>query len=137
MIPPWIMSIKATKLIRICWRFLLQSFMVVPFVLYERRTASEKVREMYSFSHIFKLEHFKKVYISSFATSFWFTMILTTFEWTYISHAMVLGALSNFFLSVMRMINGEKNHELEKGGQVMVLIGFFMVMLDSYTLIVS
>lgn len=34
MIPPWIMSIKATKLLRISWRFLLQSFMVVPFVLY-------------------------------------------------------------------------------------------------------
>jgi len=89
---------------------MLQSFMVVPFVLYERRSATEEVRSMYSFRHIFKLEHFKKVYISSFATSFWFTIILTCFEWTYISHAMVLGALSNFFLSIMRMISGEKNH---------------------------
>lgn len=92
---------------------------------------------MYSFSYIFKLEHFKKVYVSSFATSFWFTMILTCFEWTYISHAMVLGALSNFFLSVMRIISGEKNHELEKGGQVMVMIGFVMVLMDSYLLVPS
>lgn len=54
-IPPWIMSIKATKLIRISWRFLLQSFMVIPFVLYEHRTGGPKVKEMYSLSHIFKL----------------------------------------------------------------------------------
>lgn len=40
LIPPWIMSIKATKLIRICWRFMLQACMMVPFVLYERRTAN-------------------------------------------------------------------------------------------------
>lgn len=46
----------------------------------------------------------------------------------------MLGSLSNFFLSVMRMINGEKNHELEKGGQVMVMLGFLMVMQDSYLL---
>lgn len=47
---------------------------------------------------------------------------------------MVLGGLSNFFLSVMRMLNGESNHELEKGGQVMVMLGFIMVMQDSYLL---
>jgi hypothetical protein len=34
MIPAWIMNIKATKLLRISWRFLLQALMVIPFVLY-------------------------------------------------------------------------------------------------------
>jgi hypothetical protein len=33
-IPGWIMNIKATKLLRIAWRFLLQSLIVIPFVLY-------------------------------------------------------------------------------------------------------
>lgn len=34
MIPAWIMSIKATKLLRISWRFMLQAVMIIPFVLY-------------------------------------------------------------------------------------------------------
>jgi len=38
MIPGWIMNIKATKLLRQCWRFLMQALMVIPFVLHEKRT---------------------------------------------------------------------------------------------------
>ena len=34
MIPPWLMSIKANKLLRISWRCLLQLFILVPFVLF-------------------------------------------------------------------------------------------------------
>lgn len=36
--PAWIMSIKANKILRISWRFLFQAFFMIPFVLYERRT---------------------------------------------------------------------------------------------------
>jgi TRAP-type mannitol/chloroaromatic compound transport system permease small subunit len=38
MIPGWIMNIQANKLLKISWRFFMQSFMVIPFVLYEYRT---------------------------------------------------------------------------------------------------
>lgn len=36
--PAWIMSIKANKILRISWRFLFQAIFMIPFVLYERRT---------------------------------------------------------------------------------------------------
>jgi len=32
--PAWIMSIKANKILRISWRFLLQAIFMIPFVLY-------------------------------------------------------------------------------------------------------
>jgi hypothetical protein len=101
-IPGWIMNIQATKLLRIAWRFLLQSVIVIPFVLYEYRISSEETKQQYKLKHILNPTHLKKVYLSSISTSIWFTCILTVFEWTYISHGLVLGALSNFFLSIHR-----------------------------------
>jgi hypothetical protein len=34
MIPAWIMNIQASKLLRISWRFLLQSLIIIPFILH-------------------------------------------------------------------------------------------------------
>lgn len=102
MIPGWIMNIKANKLLRISWRFLMQSIMVIPFVLYEYRTGGEAVRKKYSFKYIFNITNFIKPLVSSLATSMWFTTILGGFEWTSVSHSIVLGSLSNFFLSLGR-----------------------------------
>lgn len=79
MIPSWIMNIKATKLLRISWRFLMQTLMIFPFVLYERRVGNEEVKYQYTLAHIIKPVHLKKAYISSIATSIWFTCILTVF----------------------------------------------------------
>lgn len=110
MIPPWLMSIAANKLLRISWRCTLHLLILIPFVLFEYRTANVKKREMYALSHIFKPKHFKKLCFSSFQATFWVTTILTTIEWTYISHSMVLGALSNFFLSIERTIAGRNGH---------------------------
>lgn len=102
MIPGWIMNIKANKLLRISWRFLMQSIMVIPFVLYEYRTGGEAVRKKYNLKYIFNVTNFIKPLVSSLATSMWFTMILAGFEWTSVSHSIVLGSLSNFFLSLGR-----------------------------------
>lgn len=131
MIPAWIMSIKATKLLRISWRFLLQAIMIIPFVLYERRKADAQTLEKYKLSYIFNFEHLYIAYLSSFATSFWFTIILTTFEWSFISHTMFLGALANYFLSIGRTMRGN-GHDLEPGGQVLITIGILMVLIDIY-----
>jgi hypothetical protein len=54
MIPGWIMSIQANKLLRKSWRFFMQAFMVIPFVLYERRSKDENIKKKYCFSYIFK-----------------------------------------------------------------------------------
>ncbi len=79
MIPGWIMNIKANKMLRISWRFLMQSIMVIPFVLYEYRTGDEKVRSKYQWKYLFNTSNFIKPVISSLATSMWFTMILLGF----------------------------------------------------------
>lgn len=79
MIPGWIMNIKANKMLRISWRFLMQSIMVIPFVLYEYRTASEAVRKKYELKYIFKITNFIKPLMSSIAASMWFSIILAGF----------------------------------------------------------
>ena len=133
MIPPWIMNIEANKLLRISWRFVLQALMIIPFVLYEKRTANPETLEKYKLEHIFTIAHLKKAYISAFSTSFWFTIILSTFEWTYISHAMFLGSMANFFLSIGRTTRGN-GHDLEPGGQLLILMGVILVLIDTWTL---
>lgn len=44
MIPGWIMNIEANKYMRICWKFMLQALTIIPFVMYEYRTASPETR---------------------------------------------------------------------------------------------
>ena len=46
---------------------------------------------------------------------------------------MVLGALTNFFLSIERTIKAA-NGQMEKGGQILIVIGIFMIFYDSATL---
>ncbi len=41
MIPAWIMNIKANKYLRIAWRFFMQSLIMIPFAMYERRTGND------------------------------------------------------------------------------------------------
>jgi len=125
------MNIKATKLLRISWRFLLQAIMIIPFVLYERRKADAQTLEKYKLSYIFNFDHLYIAYLSSFATSFWFTIRLTTFEWTFVSHAIFFSALANYFLSLGRTMRGN-GHDLEPGGQVLITIGMLFVMIDIY-----
>ena len=117
----------------------MQTVMMIPFVLYEYRTGDKGVKEKYKLSYILKKENLRSIYITSLATSFWFTTILTCFDWTYISHSMVLGGLSNLFISLYNIFKGRSSsknggHEMEIGGHLVVLIGIILVMCDSYTL---
>jgi TRAP-type mannitol/chloroaromatic compound transport system permease small subunit len=132
MIPGWIMNIDATKYLRISWRFFMQSLMMIPFVLYEYRTGNEIVREKYTFKYIFSKSNFIKPFASSLAASMWFTCILGGFEWTSVSHSLVLGSLSNFFLSLGRSWR-KSSHDLESGGQILVIGGIILVVYDSIT----
>ncbi len=69
--------------------------------------------------------------MSSFATSFYLTIICTCFQWTFISHAVFLGGLANYFLSIGRSMRGQ-GHNLEPGGQVLISIGILIVLIDVY-----
>lgn len=60
----------------------------------------------------------------------WFTMILFCFEWTAVSHAIVLGSMSNLFLSLGRSYR-KVSHFLELGGQLLMGLGLVLVILDS------
>ena len=117
----------------------MQSLMMIPFMLYEYRTGNELVRERYKLSYIFEKNHIRTLYITSLATTYFFTTILTLFEWTYISHCLVLGTLNNLFLSLYNILkpantNINKSHEMEIGGQLVALIGITLVMGDSYSI---
>jgi hypothetical protein len=86
--------------------------------------------------YIISIEGLKKIFLSSIGTTIWFSIILSCFEWTYISHALVLGSLSNFFLSINRSMMGT-NHELEPGGQMFVIAGVLFVIMDAWSLVVE
>lgn len=124
------MNIKANKILRISWRFFMQMIMVIPFVLYEYRTCDENTKKKYSLSYIFNPSNMIKPLISSLATSLWFTTILFGFEWTSVSHSIVMGSLSNFFLSIGRSWR-KSSHDLESGGQMFVVLGIVLVLTDT------
>lgn len=130
MIPGWIMNIRATKFARKAWRFLMQAIFMIPFILYEKRSSGDEVKEKYKLSYIFDRKNITKPYISSLSASLWFVFVLTSFEWTYVSHGIVLGGLSNFFLSISRSLRGQ-NHQIESGGQVLVILGILLVVQDT------
>ena len=46
---------------------------------------------------------------------------------------MVLGALTNFFLSIERTFQ-KKNGSMEKGGQILIVLGIVCVIYDSISL---
>lgn len=108
----------------------MQALFVIPFALYEKRTATPEQAEKYNFKYIFSPTNIIKPYISSLASSLWFFFILSSFEWTYVAHGIVLGNLSNFFLSIGRSLN-KNSHDLESGGQVLVVLGILLVLHDS------
>ena len=110
----------------------MQALCMIPFIMYEKRTASPEVKEKYKLSYILDRKNICKPYISSLYTSLWFMFILTSFEWTYVSHGIVLGALSNFFLSLGRTWRSQ-NHQFEIGGQVMVTLGLLLAFQDTIT----
>jgi hypothetical protein len=50
-----------------------------------------------------------------------------------VSHGIVLGSLSNFFLSIHRSLT-KSEHDLEPGGRYCVILGILLLMYDSYNL---
>lgn len=65
----------------------------------------------------------------------WFTFILFSFDYTSVSHSILLGSLSNFFLSATRTFKkGSKKIELEVVGLILVIFGILLVFIDSVTL---
>jgi hypothetical protein len=84
---------------------------------------------MYRLSHILNSKNLKQAYLAALTKCFWLLMIPTAFQFVQISHALILGNLMNFFLSIHRDMNGSV-HYLEPGGQIFVVIGIFMVIKD-------
>lgn len=128
--PGWIMNIKANKILRISWRFFMQVFMVLPFVFYQYRNCDEQTKKKYSLKYVFDRHNMIKPLMSGVATSLWFTAIVFGFEWTSVSHSIVMGSLSNFFLSLGRSWR-RQSHDFESGGQMFVILGVILVISDT------
>ncbi len=114
----------------------MQAIIVLPFVFYERRTLAEDQKQKYTLKYIFNPHNLIKPYMSSLSASLWFLCILTSFEWTYVSHGIVLGSLANFFLSIGRSLRGT-SHDVQSGGQLLIVLGILLVLNDSFQLDVS
>lgn len=114
----------------------MQAIFMLPFMMYERRTAAPEIKEKYALAYIFDRKNIVKPYISSLSASLWFLFILSSFEWTFVSHGIVLGGLSNFFLSISRSFR-KQSHHIESGGQILVIIGVVLALQDSLLLSVE
>lgn len=75
--PIWTLAMKTNKFIVLVWRFFLQSLIMIPFVLHEKRTISEHDAHKYTLSHILNLHHIKPLFIYSIVNVMWYTVILT------------------------------------------------------------
>lgn len=100
--PSWSYSINATKFVGFGWRFFIQFFLLIPFIMYEYRAADENTKAKYQFSSILRATNVKRIFLSSLSVFFWFFCVGTLSEWTQISHVLALGGLANFFLSIDR-----------------------------------
>lgn len=90
---------------------------------------AEVKKLMYSISNIFNVHNLKNAYIVSLSKALWFVLLTTTFQFTPISHGLMLGMLMNFFLSLNRSINAQV-HYLEPGGQIFVVVGILLILKD-------
>ncbi|KAL4426749.1 hypothetical protein ABPG74_006527 [Tetrahymena malaccensis] len=132
-IPTSILVIDASRYVKAFWRFQMTVFWIIPFCIYEYFDAS--YQRYYKCAYIFQLDNLKQSYISSLGSSIWFTFILFSFDYTSVSHAMLLGSLSNFFMSAIRTFKrGSKKIELEVVGLTLVIIGVLLVFVDSITM---
>ena len=90
-------------------------------------------------SNCCSLKNLKKLYISSLGSTIWFTLVLFSFGFTTVSHSILLGNLTNFFISMIRMW-GRKNYktslkiELEIIGQVLIIFGILLIFSDTFTM---
>ncbi|KAL4432768.1 hypothetical protein ABPG74_011589 [Tetrahymena malaccensis] len=130
-IPSWIQYMPAEKYLRIAWRFFMQFFLMIPFAQYEWRTGDEKIKAKYSISYILKSENLKKLFLSSFTQSTWFCFTLFCFEWTYVSHAIILGNLVNFYLFLQRVVRKDQIHYIEIFGGIITFLGVTFVLADN------
>lgn len=131
-IPTWILHYPAKKYLRICWRF-MTSFMLIPLIFWERR--QPQFKNLYSRENIFNLRHMRKIFLSSLGSSLWFGFLLFSFDYTSVSHAILMGNLQNFFLSLWRIyFKRQKSLEIEVVGQVLILIGISLIISDSVTM---
>ncbi|KRX06183.1 hypothetical protein PPERSA_06065 [Pseudocohnilembus persalinus] len=128
-IPCWIMNIEAEKYLRQSWRFFMASWLILPFVMWEKR--QPKFKKFYQLSYIFDMNNIKKIYLTGFSNALWYTMILFGFEWTYVGYSLSLGFLQPFFQSLQRAKSD--SHFYECPGKLLVILGIILIFIECIT----
>ena len=78
--PAWILSLETNKFVALTWRFLFQSFIMIPFVLHEKRTYSLSLNSTpypSKISDILSFPNLSKIYIKSALSVTWYGIVLT------------------------------------------------------------
>jgi hypothetical protein len=97
---PIVLQIQADGYIRQAWRFLSQSFFVIPFMMFEQRISSEENKKKYYFSHIFDKHNFKHLIMSGLGGAIVFLCLPLMCFSTHILHVTYTLISSNFILSI-------------------------------------
>lgn len=64
----------------------------------------------------------------------WLFLYVLACKLTSMNHACHLTNLMTFFLSIIRVFTGGRNHEYEKGGAGLILFGMLLIFYDSLTM---
>lgn len=102
-IVPWSCTINLDPMLKLSWRFSITALILVPFVLYEKRTISEDLKYCYTYEYIFAKENIQLLFLSSLHTSVWNAVNCFCCQFTYIANVILFSGMTNFWFSVSRI----------------------------------
>lgn len=85
------------------WRFLVVAGFMIPFVMYEQRTA-KKPEDKIGF--YMTVERLKPVIMSGINFSIWFGLLIYSCKFTSMNHALALSCLKFFLVALIKIKNG-------------------------------
>lgn len=84
---------------RNAWRFAVQAFILIPFIIWEKRTGSEDIRKCYNLSNLFEKSNIKRLFITSFNTSVNTTLYIVAIDFNYIANVIYSFFIKEFTFS--------------------------------------
>ena len=135
LIPCWLMGhVQSEPFTRNSWRYLMLTVLALPFTLFEERRLKNQNSAASRLLNNLTWQNLSRLYKRSLHFMLWLFLYVLACQFTSLNHACHLTNLMTFFLSLIRLFNGGKNHEYERGGTGLILFGIALIFYDSLTM---
>jgi hypothetical protein len=108
--------------------------LALPFTLFEERRLKNQNSAASRLLDNLTWQNLSRLYKRSLHFMLWLFLYVLACQFTSLNHACHLTNLMTFFLSLIRLFNGGKNHEYERGGTGLILFGIALIFYDSLTM---